>query len=228
MIIKYNNVSRKTLSLLKSIPSITYTLITVLLAGCLLSVPVQACGTCGCQSHQKKSEPSTRVSPAQHHDTSKHYHAPHKHGEATVSIVIQANQLALTLSLPANTIVGFEHKPTTPQERQEMDAARKRLSQPGLFAFWSKQGVFNRLKQVNIVQTTPVVAVNYTSDHAELTVTIESEHHALSSITALSTQLFTMLPELTVIDATIINGDQSVHRRWTPQSGKLELSGAQL
>lgn len=50
-------------------------------------------------------------------------HGAHTHGLAQLNIALEGDTLAIELESPAINIVGFEHKPHTPQEHETLDSA---------------------------------------------------------------------------------------------------------
>ncbi len=54
-----------------------------------------------------------------------HEHEAHQHGLATLDIALEGDRLELAFESPAASVVGFEHAPRTPAQRE----ARKRASQ---------------------------------------------------------------------------------------------------
>ncbi|MEM6985063.1 MAG: DUF2796 domain-containing protein [Pseudomonadota bacterium] len=52
---------------------------------------------------------------------------PHVHGIATVQIVVDGNELAITLDSPAASLVGFEHAPETDAQHAAVDQMRLQL-----------------------------------------------------------------------------------------------------
>jgi hypothetical protein len=57
--------------------------------------------------------------------------APHDHGTAQVQVALEGEQLTLTMQLPQESLVGFEHAPRTSAQRQAMADALARLRQSG-------------------------------------------------------------------------------------------------
>jgi hypothetical protein len=57
--------------------------------------------------------------------------APHDHGTAQIQIALEGEQLTLTMQLPQESLVGFEHAPRTSAQRQAMADAIARLRQAG-------------------------------------------------------------------------------------------------
>jgi Protein of unknown function (DUF2796) len=55
----------------------------------------------------------------------------HVHGLARLDVVLDGPQLTLALASPLDGIVGFEHRPRTPAQRQAGDAALAKLKDGG-------------------------------------------------------------------------------------------------
>jgi hypothetical protein len=54
-------------------------------------------------------------------------HKAHRHGVAHVNIVVEGNEIAIELISPAADIVGFEHVPQTPEQKEAVQAAKTQL-----------------------------------------------------------------------------------------------------
>jgi hypothetical protein len=66
-----------------------------------------------------------------------HRHAgPHEHGVAVLDVAVEGNEVHIELRTPAVNVVGFEHRPATPEQRRRVREALGRLQQgEGLFVF---------------------------------------------------------------------------------------------
>lgn len=63
-------------------------------------------------------------------------HDAHVHGEATLQLILQGNELAMEFHSPAMNIVGFEHAAATADEKQKIQDALATLRNAGdLFSF---------------------------------------------------------------------------------------------
>lgn len=54
----------------------------------------------------------------------------HEHGHGKLNIAIEGNKLAMELEIPAYDLVGFEHEPTTDDQKAAVEAARSTLADP--------------------------------------------------------------------------------------------------
>jgi hypothetical protein len=66
---------------------------------------------------------------------------PHVHGAGTLNIAIEGKKISIDFSAPANDILGFEHQPSTAEQKQVLDKASAMLNKPfELFAFPAAAG----------------------------------------------------------------------------------------
>ncbi len=84
-----------------------------------------------------------------HHQHEHHQHDAHSHGAAHLNIAIDGSQLLIEFRSPAANIVGFEHQPRTPQQRQQITTAVEQLRQAE--QLFITQGTSCRLEQHDIV-----------------------------------------------------------------------------
>lgn len=71
-----------------------------------------------------------------HAQTERRELGPHVHGAGTLNIAIEGNKVSLDLSAPANDILGFEHQPSTSEQKQVLEKASAVLGKPlELFGF---------------------------------------------------------------------------------------------
>lgn len=54
----------------------------------------------------------------------------HVHGQAELELVLEGDELQLTLASPLDSVVGFEHRPRTAAQRQAADKALAALADP--------------------------------------------------------------------------------------------------
>lgn len=55
---------------------------------------------------------------------------PHEHGHGTLNIAVEDNNVKMELEVPGADIVGFEHDPSTPEEKNLLEKAKATLAQP--------------------------------------------------------------------------------------------------
>lgn len=72
-------------------------------------------------------------------------HEAHVHGEATLHLVLQGNDLEMELHSPAMNILGFEHKAASAEDKQKIRDAIATLEKAGeLFSFSGTQCRFTQ------------------------------------------------------------------------------------
>ncbi|MCZ0932594.1 MAG: DUF2796 domain-containing protein [Oligoflexia bacterium] len=57
----------------------------------------------------------------------KRHHKAHEHGSGKLNLATDGNKLVIKIEAPANDIVGFEHKPSTKEQRNKINSAIKFL-----------------------------------------------------------------------------------------------------
>ena len=56
--------------------------------------------------------------------------APHVHGHGTLNIAIEDKRVSMELEVPGMDIVGFEHAPSTDDQKAAVEKAKARLEKP--------------------------------------------------------------------------------------------------
>jgi hypothetical protein len=66
---------------------------------------------------------------------------PHVHGHGTLNIAIEGKRVAMELEVPGMDIVGFEHAPSTDDQKVAVEKAKARLEKPlGMFSLPAAAG----------------------------------------------------------------------------------------
>ncbi|MBC7832796.1 MAG: DUF2796 domain-containing protein [Hyphomicrobium sp.] len=66
---------------------------------------------------------------------------PHVHGHGTLNIAIEDKRVSLELEVPGMDIVGFEHAPSTQDQKTAVEKAKTRLEKPlGMFSLPAAAG----------------------------------------------------------------------------------------
>jgi ABC-type Zn2+ transport system substrate-binding protein/surface adhesin len=86
----------------------------------------------------------------------------HEHGVATLNLVIDGKSLVFELQSPAANIVGFEHMPTSKNDRAAVDQAHQRLTQANAL-FVMSDAAACVLEQVET--ESPLFAAAHDDDH---------------------------------------------------------------
>jgi len=66
---------------------------------------------------------------------------PHVHGHGTLNIAIEGQRVSMELEVPGMDIVGFEHAPSTDDQKTAVEKAKTRLEKPlGMFSLPTAAG----------------------------------------------------------------------------------------
>ena len=98
---------------------------------------------------------------------------PHTHVEATASIIIKNNKITIALSIPGESIVGFEHSPTTDDEVTQIQDATKQLETHSLFNFYEVSGILKKQTNLQPIET----SVNVDSPVQKQALNHDDHHH---------------------------------------------------
>lgn len=124
----------------------------------------------------------------------------HVHGQARLDVVVDGDQLVLTLQAPLDSVVGFEHAPRTAAQRQAADAALKALADAGrLFKPPAEAGCAAVSQSVQA----PVLQGAAGDGHADLDADYRFRCQAPAALTRLDLGLFDALPRLQRLDVQI-------------------------
>ena len=73
---------------------------------------------------------------------------PHVHGHGTLNIAIEDKRVSMELEVPGMDIVGFEHAPSTDDQKAAVDKAKARLEKPlGVFSLPAARRMHRRRSQ---------------------------------------------------------------------------------
>jgi len=115
-----------------------------------------------------------------------HANSPHIHGEATASMIIKNNKVTIELLIPSESIIGFEHSPTTDDEIKQIQAATKQLETHSLFNFYEVSGILKKQTKLEPIENAITIhsplkkKVNKHDDHHNHDHQIESKKESHS------------------------------------------------
>ena len=119
---------------------------------------------------------------------------PHQHGHGKLNIAIENGQLSMELDVPGADIIGFEHKPSTPEQKATFDAGKAKLADVlSIFKMPAAAGCAAKEAKVSIEGEHEEAAPKEAAGKAE-----EEHHHA--DFNAAYTLQCKSLPRLTSID----------------------------
>ena len=157
-----------------------------------------------------------------------HANDTHSHGNATGSIIIEKNTLALHLNLPSESIIGFEGAPKTQQEKNRIAQAKQQLKDEPLFEFYTKKSWFQAKKQIKLSldkKSIDFVSLekdkhedhhhhDHKKDEEEHSDIILKAYYTLkepTSIKQLETRLFLLFPSLETLELSYIQNNNQKH-----------------
>ncbi len=115
----------------------------------------------------------------------------HVHGLAELDVVLDGEELTLTLASPLDSIVGFEHRPRTPAQRQAAEAALRALADPArLFGLPAAAGCTPQDQTVTAPVLTDTTAATGGDGHADLDATWRWRCQTPQALTVLQLRLF--------------------------------------
>ena len=154
-------------------------------------------------------------------------HGKHEHGVASLSLAVDNKGLEISLDSPAANLVGFEHKPSTDEQSQQVAKVKAQLENPtSLFDIpaaaecsLTKTELQAALMQVSSDSETAKPEHKQAGEKHEH----EHEEHAHSDIEAtwqftcakpaelgsLSTKLFAAFPAIKKLNVEWLNGDKA-------------------
>jgi hypothetical protein len=145
-------------------------------------------------------------------------HGPHEHGVAELNVALDGDVLWLELSSPAMNIVGFEHAPSSPEQKAAVDTATETLKDGArLFVTSSEAGC--ELTEAKV--TTDVEHPEGDHDdaaehgeagehegevHSEFQASYRFECAAPDALRQIEVRLFDLFPGTEEIEAQVISG----------------------
>ena len=129
----------------------------------------------------------------------------HVHGNALLTLVLEGNEMQLAFQSAAQSVVGFEHKPTTAEQTQEVEAAIAVFNQAGWFSV--NQDANCELAQADA--STDLTEPHANEGHADFYANYLSLCQRPARLNQLQLHVFSLLPTLEHIEVQwIINGRQ--------------------
>lgn len=156
-----------------------------------------------------------KAEPHAHHHDHDHNHdhehdgdftqlGAHVHGAATLTLVLEGNELQLALQSAAYNIVGFEHAPSSTEQKQEVALALDNLAQGAWFNLNREASCEIQSGDANTDLTEP----GYTG-HGDFYANISLLCQRPALLQQLDLGLFSLTPALEKIDVQwVLNGQQ--------------------
>jgi len=156
---------------------------------------------------------------AQDHNAAEHNHNEHQHehdddvtalgahvhGHAVLTLVLEGNEMQLAFQSAAQSVVGFEHKPSTAEQKQEVAAAIEVFNQGEWFSFNNDANCELAMAEASSDLTEPQA----NEGHADFYANYQLLCQRPARLTELQLRIFELLPALEHMDIQwIINGQQ--------------------
>ena len=160
------------------------------------------------------SEPELHQHEHQHGDEHQHEHhddddftalGTHTHGQGVLTLVLEGNEMQLAFQAAAYSVLGFEHKPSTAEQQQEVAAAIAVFNQGDWFSVNPQASC----EQVAADASTDLTQAGHTGGHADFYANYQLLCQSPARLESLTLSIFTLLPGLDNISVQwIINGQQ--------------------
>lgn len=129
----------------------------------------------------------------------------HVHGHAVLTLVLEGNEMQLAFQSAAQSIVGFEHKPRTPEQKQEVAAAIEVFNQAQWFSFNTDANCELVMAEASTDLTEPQA----NKGHADFYANYQLLCQRPARLDELQLSIFSLVPMLEHMDIQwIINGRQ--------------------
>jgi hypothetical protein len=159
----------------------------------------------------------------------------HEHGHGHLNIAIEAKSVAFELEVPGMDIVGFEHEPSTPEQRAAVAQAKATLA-GGLALFKVPQAAGCSLNRVKVTANEhdrddlkpgpqPAAPAPSADEHSEFHAQYSLDCRTLSKLTAIEFPYFTAFPNTQELEVNIITPKGQNSYKVSREKPTLELTG---
>ena len=131
-------------------------------------------------------------------------HSAHEHGIGRLDVAVEGAHVALELTLPANDVVGFEHRPKSQDDKAKAAKAKQLLEDPAkLFGFSEAAGCAVAVEDVSTSieegEEDSDEASQEGGEHAEYLASYSVKCKDVSKLNSISVKLFNSFSSLTSI-----------------------------
>jgi Protein of unknown function (DUF2796) len=158
----------------------------------------------------------------------------HVHGHGRLNIAVEGKKLSMELEVPGADIVGFEHEPSTPEQRAAIDEARAKLAN-GLFLIAPPQQGGCQLEYVKVTAESghkhddgapgagPEADAGH--DHSEFRANYTARCASPSRVTSLTFEFFNVFPNSQELAIAIVTAKGQTSHAVTRENPSLDLPG---
>jgi hypothetical protein len=141
-----------------------------------------------------------------------HQHA-HVHGVAKLGVAVQDQTVTISLESPLDSVIGFEHRASTPAQKAMVDALRARMKAPqDLFRFDAAAACTFSKSEAESAIFQPAPANGAGEEHADLDASFEFTCAHPDKLTTLDVALFQVYPKLKKLDVDVATGNGQFKR----------------
>lgn len=128
----------------------------------------------------------------------------HVHGVARLGVAVQDKTLTIQLESPLDSLIGFEHRPSTPAQQSAVAALQAKMRAPqSLFSFDVAAGCVLASSQAESAIFQPLAAGAASDEHADLDASFEFQCARPEHLKQLRVGLFAAYPRLKRLDVDV-------------------------
>jgi hypothetical protein len=161
---------------------------------------------------------------------------PHQHGHGKLNIAIENGEVSMDLDVPGADIVGFEHEPSTPEQKAAFEAGKTKLADAlSIFKMPAAAGCKVKEAKVSIEgeheEDTPKGATASAPDkeeehhHSDFNVDYKLQCQSVAKLTAIDFDYFKAFAGARVLEVTIITPKGQNSYEVTREKPSLDLTG---
>jgi Protein of unknown function (DUF2796) len=160
---------------------------------------------------------------------------PHEHGHGKLNIAIENGEVSMDLDVPGADIIGFEHEPSTPEQKAAFAAGKAKLAEAlSLFKMPSAAGCMVKEAKVSIEgereQETPKGTAASAHEkgeahHSDFNVDYKLKCQSVAKLTAIDFEYFRAFPGARVLEVTIVTPKGQNSYEVTRDKPSLDLTG---
>jgi hypothetical protein len=156
---------------------------------------------------------------------------PHEHGHGKLNIAIENGDVSMDLDVPGSDIVGFEHKPSTPEQKAAFEAGKAELADAlSIFKIPAAAGCKVKEAKVSIegeheAETASARETEEAHHHSDFNVDYKLECQSIAKLTAINFDYFKAFAGARVLEVTIITPKGQNSYEVTRDKPNLDLTG---
>ena len=161
---------------------------------------------------------------------------PHQHGHGTLNIAIENNEISMDLDVPGADIVGFEHEPSTPEQKAAFEAGKAKLAEAlSIFRIPAEAGCKVKEAKVSIEGEHEEEAPKGTTStphgteeahhHSDFNVGYKLQCQSVAKLTAIGFDYFKAFAGAQVLGVTIVTSKGQYTYEVTREKPSLDMTG---